>query len=138
VNTSNDPANCGGCGKACPGGQVCRAGTCVDCGPAVSFARQVQPIFDAGCTNNCHSGNRPAGGLSLAAGAAHAELVNVTSTCDGRKQVAPGAPEASYLMNKLTGMGMCAGSVMPKMGGELTAAEIAVVRGWICQGALKN
>jgi hypothetical protein len=104
----------------------------------VSFAGQVQPIFNAGCTTNCHSGNRPAGGLSLAAGAAYAELVNVTSTCDGRKQVAPGAPEASYLINKLTGMGMCAGSVMPKMGGELAGVEIDVIRRWICQGAVKN
>ncbi len=138
TDTSRDPASCGGCGKACGGGQACQGGVCIDCGPAVSFVNQVQPIFNASCTSNCHGGNHPSGGLSLASGAAYAELVNVTSTCGGKKQVAPGAADASYLINKLTGVGMCAGSVMPKMGGELSAAQIALIRGWICQGAPKN
>jgi hypothetical protein len=138
ADTSRDPANCGGCGKACASGQICQAGACTDCGPAVSFTNQVQPIFTASCTSNCHGGNHPSGGLSLTAGSAYAELVNVTSTCGGKKQVAPRAPDASYLLNKLTGAGICSGSVMPKMGGELSAAQIALIRGWICQGAPKN
>jgi hypothetical protein len=33
---------------------------------------------------------------------------------------------------------MCAGSVMPKAGGELPAAQIQLIRDWICQGAPKN
>jgi hypothetical protein len=74
----------------------------------------------------------------LAAGVAYAELVNVVSSCAGRKHVAPGSPGTSYLMNKLIGRDMCSGSVMPKMGGELTAAEIQLIQGWICQGAPKN
>jgi hypothetical protein len=117
---------------------VCRSGTCVACGPSVSFAAQIQPLFDASCTTNCHSGNRPAGGLSLAAGLAYDELYNVTSTCGGRKQVAPGAPDASYLVNKLTGVDMCAGSVMPKADGKWPQAEIDLIRAWICQGAPRN
>jgi hypothetical protein len=138
VDTATSPANCGGCGRTCSGADRCVAGGCVGCGPSVSFAAQIQPIFNAGCTTNCHSGNRPAGGLGLGAGVARAELVNVTSSCRGRKQVAPGSPETSYLMNKLMAVDMCSGSVMPKMGGELSPAQIDVVRAWICQGAPDN
>jgi hypothetical protein len=138
VNTSSDILNCGGCGKACAVGERCISGACIGCGPTVSFASQVQPIFNGSCTSNCHGGNRPAGGLSLASGAAYAELINVTSSCKGRKQVAPGSPDASYIINKLTGVDMCAGSVMPKMGGELSPAQIDLIRGWICQGAPNN
>ncbi len=100
------------------------SGACVGCGPSVSFSGQVQPIFDADCTTACHSGARPAGGLSLVAGSSHGELVNVTSTCSGRKYVVPSSPQTSYLMNKLTGVGMCAGSIMPKIGGELSQSQI--------------
>jgi hypothetical protein len=138
VNTSSDARNCGGCGKTCAAGETCRAGACVGCGPTVSFANQIQPLFNASCTTGCHGGKRPAGGLSLAEGAAYAELVNVTSTCSGRKHVLPGAPASSYLINKLTGLDMCSGSVMPKAGGELPSVQIELIRAWICQGAPKN
>ncbi len=60
------------------------------------------------------------------------------STCRGLRQVAPGSPASSYLINKLTGVDMCAGSVMPKAGGELPKAQIDLIRGWICQGAPNN
>jgi hypothetical protein len=111
---------------------------CVGCGATVSFANQVQPIFNNDCTTNCHSGNHPAGGLSLVAGAAYAELVNVTSSCSGRKQVAPGSPDTSYLLNKLTGTNICAGTAMPKADSMLPSAQIDLIRAWICNGAPKN
>ena len=114
------------------------SGACVGRGFSGSFSGQVQPIFDADCTTACHSGARPAGGLSLVAGSSHGELVNVTSTCSGRKYVVPSSPQTSYLMNKLTGVGMCAGSIMPKIGGELSQSQIDLIRRWICQGAPKN
>jgi Stigma-specific protein, Stig1 len=138
VNTGTDPRHCGGCGKMCAAGELCLGGACQGCGPTVSFAAQVQPIFTTDCTTRCHSGSQPAGNLSLASGVAHAELVNVVSTCGGKKHVDPGSPSTSYLINKLTGVGMCSGGIMPKMGGELTAAQIATIRGWICQGAPNN
>jgi hypothetical protein len=34
-------------------------------------------------------------------------------------------------VNKLTGIGMCSGSAMPKAGGELSAAQVDVIRAWI-------
>lgn len=45
---------------------------------------------------------------------------------------------SSYLVNKLTGVGMCSGSVMPKAGGELAPAQIDVIRAWISAGAADN
>jgi hypothetical protein len=81
---------------------------------------------------------RPSEGLDLSsASVAFSELVNVrTGQCGGSKiLVLPGDPAVSYLVAKLTGMGMCSGSVMPKAGSELSAAQIDLVRAWIGAGA---
>jgi hypothetical protein len=48
--------------------------------------------------------------------------------------VDPGDPEGSYLMNKLLGVGMCAGTRMPR-GGKLSEEQLSVVRAWIEAGA---
>jgi hypothetical protein len=39
-------------------------------------------------------------------------------------------------MNKITGVGMCSGSKMPK-GASLTTTQIDGIRNWICNGAQK-
>lgn len=124
------------CGT-CASTQTCSNDQCV--WSRKSFAADVYPIFQAGCAGAaCHSGARPAEGLDLSsASLAFSTLVNVrTGQCGGAKiRVVPGDPAASYLVAKLTGVGMCSGSVMPKMGGELSAAQIDVVRAWIGAGA---
>jgi hypothetical protein len=58
--------------------------------------------------------------------------------CASRLLVAANDPTASYLINKLTDAGMCQGTIMPKMGPALSAAEIDVVRAWIGNGASNN
>src|SRR5215831_7025947 len=75
-------------------------------GPTVSFANDVQPIFDARCVR-CHSGNAPTGGLDLTAGQAHDNLVN-QPTSDGCMATAPDSvrvvpfdPPSSMLWLKL-------------------------------------
>jgi hypothetical protein len=76
----------------------------------------------------------PSEGLDLSSeSAAQSALVGMeASQCsDGRLRVDPGAPSASYLVQKLTGVGMCSGSRMPKSGSGLTPAEIDTVRAWI-------
>jgi hypothetical protein len=81
---------------------------------------------------------RPSEGLDLSsASVAFGALVNVrTGQCGGSKvRVVPGDPAASYLIAKLTGVGMCSGSVMPKTGGELSSAQIDIIRAWIGAGA---
>ena len=51
--------------------------------------------------------------------------------------VEPGSPPGSYLLDKLMGVGLCSGSVMPKTG-SISDAEIDVISAWICQGALDD
>jgi hypothetical protein len=80
----------------------------------------------------------PAGSLDLSSAAvARAALVNVRADgCTSVKiRVVPGDPSASYLLAKLTGVGMCSGSIMPKAGSELPAAQLDVMRAWIGSGA---
>jgi hypothetical protein len=106
-----------------------------------SFANQVQPIFTRECVGaGCHGGVRTAANLDLRLGNAYADLVGVTADqCNGAKQrVVPGEPAQSYLMNKLLGTGICFGSQMPKAGVRIPQAELDIISGWICGGALDN
>lgn len=137
VNTSTSAAHCGGCNMACTGTEVCVAGTCTACDPSVTLSGHVQPIFTASCTGStCHSGTRPQADLSLDAGRAHAELVGVGSRCsDGKLLVAPGDVDGSYLINKLTGEGICTGMRMPVRAEPLSPAQMGLIRNWICSGA---
>lgn len=85
----------------------------------------------------CHGGARPAGGLSLESGRSHSNLVNQAASGCGttRVRVRPFDVGDSYLVNKLTGEGMCFGRQMPIMGAALSPAELDLVRSWICRGA---
>lgn len=110
----------------------------------VSFAAQIQPIFSNGqtCTSGaCHDSVAPARGLELtSASKSFSELVNVLSQqCTSTKLVAPGEPDASYLVHKLVGDGPCfTGATMPKADQPLSAAELDLIRTWILEGALNN
>jgi hypothetical protein len=105
------------------------AGLGVGCtGASPSFARQVATIL-SGCSGpECHR-----------AGFAYTSLVNAPSQRDGcamtKLLVVPGSLEESYLMNKLTGIGMCPGTVRMPFGGALPADEIQTIADWICAGA---
>jgi hypothetical protein len=103
----------------------------------VSYASQVQPIFNASCTTNCHGGNRPSAGLDLTPAGSWNDLVNAPGDC-GRLRVVPGSVASSYLVNKLTGEGMCSGTQMPARGVTLPGSQLDTIRAWICQGAPKN
>ena len=103
--------------------------------PAIDFTATVYPIIAAaGCGNtNCHGGSDPAQGMNLSNPAsAQAALVGVPANeCDNRLRVAPGSADDSYLINKLTGVGLCAGERMPRGGAPLSAAQIETFRAWI-------
>ncbi len=101
--------------------------------PPVSFVvpDSVQSIFDDNCVG-CHAGASPAGGLDLSPDSSFAALVDVPSlSCSPLVRVRPSEPDNSCLMLRLTG------ATTPQMplGGQLTTAQIDVVRGWIEQGA---
>jgi hypothetical protein len=119
---------CGGCGAA----QSCDAGACV--AAEVTFDTVFAIFQRSSCgTSACHGGARPQAGLDLSsASVAQADLVGVTAEqCTGKKLVLPGDPAQSYLINKLTGVGMCSGSQMPKGKPALSAADIDTIRAWI-------
>jgi hypothetical protein len=106
----------------------------------VSFAANVQPIFTASCASaGCHKGIAAQEGLDLSVGKAYGGLVNVNAKqCnDGRKRVLPGEPSQSYVIDKMTGVDLCFGTAMPKLG-ALPSGQITTVANWICAGAPNN
>jgi hypothetical protein len=61
--------------------------------------------------------------------------VGQSASCGSNALVAPGDVDRSYLMNKLTGVGICAGTQMPKRGISLPSSHLDLIRSWICRGA---
>lgn len=100
----------------------------------VSYAADVQPIWNANCTG-CHGagGN---GGLDLRMPGSRANLVDVPSPSWPGLRVVAGEPDSSVLYLKLTGTAGV-GDRMPQ-GGSLGADDTEIVRLWIAEGALDN
>lgn len=108
----------------------------------VDFATEIQPIFQARCSN-CHITNS-AGGLSLAPASALSNLVNVSSVNAnaGMPRVTPGDPLLSFLFRKVnctnlnTISGTPFGLRMPRNTTAITLAQQALLFDWITAGAL--
>jgi hypothetical protein len=58
--------------------------------------------------------------------------------CGTRLMVAPGDPEHSYVINKITDKNLCGGVSMPNGKPLLSAADVQVIYDWICEGAPKQ
>jgi hypothetical protein len=103
-----------------------------------SFATHIQAIFNNSCTgSNCHSASSSRGGLSLAAGQAYANLVNITALAEANKiRVIPNDADNSYLIIRLEGR-QTVGGKMPQ-GGSLSTNRIQNIKNWINQGAQNN
>ena len=104
----------------------------------ISFELDVAPRLKEGCSGGgaCHQGafETPAGIHQYLVGQAAAQCA------DGRLNVAPGDPEGSYLIDKITNQDLCAGKPMPKTFGNgawmpLPSEDIQAVYDWICSGA---
>jgi hypothetical protein len=97
-------------------------------------------VFSASCAvKTCHTEDNQAGGLVLAKGMAHDNLVDKPSTVQsGWTRVIPGDPTHSYLLVALGGEPGTPpdGSVMP-WGGlpMLCSQEIDAIERWIAAGA---
>jgi hypothetical protein len=105
----------------------------------VSFAMNIQPIFNNNCS--CHLTGAPAG-LSLAEGQAYANLVNVLSSqVPTLNRVTPGDPDNSYLFMKHIGDPRIVGDRMPRNNPTFFDQNpdlLGLERQWILEGALEN
>jgi len=112
-------------------GQV-EIGTCTGRRPSLS-ADVVPAAFQRCAGTGCHGYG---GGQ-----AAYDMLVNVPATrdtCGVGLLVDPGNVAGSYLINKLTGEGMCPNTTRMPEGDRLADAQIQTVVDWICSGAPNN
>jgi hypothetical protein len=112
------------------------------CGVDDTFDLIQERIFDArGCSvSTCH-GAFGAANLDLRPGASYPELIDVladnpAAAAAGKRLVAPGDAEASFLSQKLRGALLSTeGAQMPLVGGPLPAVELDLVDAWIDAGA---
>jgi hypothetical protein len=88
------------------------------------FRTRVAPILEVKCLS-CHEGSKPKGGLSLAT------RKQFDAGGDSGPPIVVGKSDESLLFQYISGDD----PEMPKDGEPLTAAEIAVIREWIEQGA---
>lgn len=97
------------------------------------FEKDIQPIFTANCAlAGCHSGTRATADLRLDAGFAYASLLNPPSPISPR--VVPKDPDKSLLVQRIEGTFP---PRMPQGGNPLPQAQIALIRQWISEGALR-
>jgi len=122
---------------ACASGSVTPTATNAT---GVSLQYDIQPIFNTNCVL-CHQGDSPPAGLSLEQGKAYSNLVNVPSTESQLMRVAPGAPDKSYLINKMLGTQAQAGgsgAQMPFNSPPLPQSQVSLIQEWIAAGAPNN
>lgn len=109
--------------------------------PAVSFAADIAPLLKTRCAV-CHLTGTEAGKLALHPKAARGSLVGRQSTESKLLLIAPGKPQASYMLMKIEGThistGKGSGARMPFGQAPLDAAAIDKVRRWIAAGAPDN
>lgn len=127
-------AGCGGSGEGLDqnGRPIGEGG---DGGPLQPTLASIQRnVFTPACTG-CHAGAGAPQGLRLDAANSATSLVGVASTeVPSLLRVAPGDPDASYLVRKLEGSATV-GERMPLGGPFLDATTIGVIRQWIADGA---
>jgi len=94
-----------------------------------SYAANIQPIFNASCTN-CHSGTGASGGLRLNG------YANLMAGGMSGAVVLAGNPNSSILILRLEGTSL--GTRMPQNAAPLPQSTINRIRDWITAGANNN
>lgn len=108
----------------------------------VSFARDVQPIFDSNCIV-CHTSLGQAAFLPLTDDVSYGNLVNQSSQYTGTPPsgtlVTPGDSSNSVLYQRISGIGLAAGEqTMPQNQSLLNSDSRDLIETWINEGALNN
>jgi hypothetical protein len=93
----------------------------------------------ANCAHEgCHVPlSMPAAGYGFLRGAGGVGVI-AEQCSDLRLFVTPFAPEASYVIHKMTNHNICMGMTMPKDVAMLAPADVQTVYDWICKGAQDN
>ena len=107
---------------------------------AISFANDVQPIFNNNCVG-CHApgGPAPAQILNLSAGVSYANLVNKPSAQDASwLLVDPTDDSKSLLYQKLKGTATVGFNAVMPPSGALPNDVVDVVEQWLNEGAKNN
>lgn len=103
--------------------------------PTATFTRIQAEVFTPSCAlSGCHSGPNPQLGMDLSAGRAYAQIVNVRAVESSRARIAPGDPDASYLISKVKGDATITGNRMP-FGGALPPEHVQLLVDWVRRGA---
>jgi hypothetical protein len=122
------------------------AAACTADGPTAATAVDPQlhalqaEMFTVSCalSESCHAGPTPKEGLDLRT-SVWSRIVNRPSTqVPDRHLIVPGAPEASYLFEKVSRPTPTKGVRMPNAGPPLEAPTLTALRTWILQGAQNN
>jgi PKD repeat protein len=115
------------------GGRDCSDLSAIGTTPAVSFAADLQPIFNAACIG-CHApAATNSGGLDLTSAASFAALVDAFSgRAPGVKRVAIGDPSRSFLFEKINCNDPQRGTRM-RPADPMPASQQALFRDWILQ-----
>ena len=105
-------------------------------GPLTANFDSIQAnVFEPICAH-CHSGANAPAGLRLDGANSYAMLVGTAAVeRPSLLRVAPGNPNASYLINKLEGGPNIVGERMPAGLPAVPQADIDVIRQWITDGA---
>ena len=139
------PGCAGSGGGGGGGGPKCKA----PAQPTISYANNVQPIYNRSCAvaAGCHASSGPAQGLDLSAGKSYGQSVNVKSTEQPKlKRIDPGKPDSSYIVQKIEGTPGISGVLMPQgcpgtpLNGAqcLSADDISCIRQWVTECAPNN
>ena len=95
-------------------------------GHKVSFAKEIQPLFEASCIN-CHGRGKEKGGFRLDT------RETTLKGGDSGPALLPGKSAESLLIALVQGFDP--DNIMPKKGSRLTMGQIGLLRAWIDQGA---
>lgn len=110
-----------------------------DTGEALSYATDIQPIWEANCVTACHTPGGNAESVLVLSGNAFANIVDVNSgQAIGMKLIASGDSMQSYLVAKLEGNQAAAGGTggtMPSGADPLDAATLQLIKDWVDAGA---
>ena len=109
-----------------------------------TFSSIEKNVFAKSCaTSSCHGTLGQRGGLVLTGTGIYDNLVsarpeNETARAKGLLRVAPGKPDSSFLIIKLTGPRADEGERMPVGNEPIDAKAIEAIRTWIANGAPRN